>query len=90
MNKAELLDALSAETGFTKDNCNDFLNALINIIKLELKKRNSVRLIGFGTFMVATRKKKRGRNPRTGNPMVIEPCVTAKFKPSLKLKDYIS
>jgi DNA-binding protein HU-beta len=63
---------------------------MLDTIGSELKKGNEVRLVGFGSFSVSTRKASVGRNPRTGEPMSIKATAQPKFRPGKGLKDLVS
>ena len=55
-----------------------------------LKKKEEVRLVGFGTFAAAVRKASTGRNPRTGEEMQIPESTTVRFKVGKQLKDSVN
>ena len=80
MNKSELIDSIAKETGFSKVDSGKALAATINSISKALKKGDSVALIGFGTFKVAKRAARSGRNPQTGKAIKIAAKKVAKFK----------
>ena len=69
MNKAELIDAISSEAKITKADANRALDAFMNATTKSLKKGDRVALVGFGTFSVAKRAARNGRNPQTGKPI---------------------
>ncbi len=80
MNKAELIDAIASSTKFTKADSAKAVDAFVNAVSKSLKKGESVTLIGFGTFSVAKRAARTGRNPQTGKPLKIAAKKVAKFK----------
>jgi DNA-binding protein HU-beta len=80
MNKAELIDAIAAESGLTKADSKKALDALVKSVEGSLKKGESVTLVGFGSFSVAQRDAKTGRNPQTGKPLQIPAKKVVKFK----------
>ena len=88
MNKAELTEqvqkALGAET--SKRVAADALEAVLSSIAKGIKKDGSVQLIGFGTFKVAKRAARTGRNPKTGEAMKIKASKSVRFTPSSTLK----
>ena len=86
MNKAELVDVVSRSAGISKSASEKALDGAIDAIKGALKRGQSVTLVGFGTFSVARRKPRKGKNPRTGQPMNVAGGRTPKFKPSPELK----
>lgn len=90
MNKAELITAMSNETGITKADCEKQLNAFIKVVSEELAKGEKVQLVGFGTFEVSERAARTGRNPQTGAEMAIPACKAPKFKAGKALKDLVN
>ena len=86
MNKTELVAAISEKTELTKKDSEKALKALIDVVAEELKKGEKVQLVGFGTFEVAERAARMGRNPSTGESIQIAASKTAKWKPSSALK----
>lgn len=90
MTKAELISAIAKQTGKTKVDAELFLNATLDVIQKTLKKGDSIPLIGFGTFSVAKRAARQGRNPQTGKPIKIAASKTVKFSAGSKLKEAVS
>jgi len=80
MNKAELVDAIAAESKLTKADSQRALDAFINATTKSLKKGDRVALVGFGSFSVAKRAARIGRNPQTGKAIKIAAKKVAKFK----------
>jgi DNA-binding protein HU-beta len=89
MNKQDLVKALALETQFKEKDCLAFINAFTTAVTEELSKRGTVKLVGFGTFSTRESKGRMGRNPKTGDPVVIEDKVVAKFKPGKYLKSQV-
>ena len=87
MNKQELIEAIANEAGLTKADAKRALEAFTGTVKSQLKKGNSVRLIGFGTFSVRKRKKRKGVNPRTGEQITIAARKVPHFTPGAELKE---
>lgn len=85
MNKAELVDAMASEAKITKADATRALDAFMNVTSKTLKKGERVALIGFGTFSVAKRSARNGRNPQTGKPIKIAAKKVAKFKAGAEL-----
>lgn len=85
MNKAELIDAIAAETGLTKVNSKKALEAFINATSQALAKGDRVALVGFGSFSVVKRAARKGRNPQTGKEINIKAKSIVKFKPGAEL-----
>lgn len=80
MNKTELIAAMAEKAGMTKVDAGKALNAYIETVKQQLAKGEKISLIGFGTFSVASRPARTGRNPRTGKAIKIAAKKSAKFK----------
>lgn len=90
MNKAELIQAMSDKTGITKADTEKALNAFIDSVSEALTNEDKVQLVGFGTFEVADRAAREGRNPSTGETMTIAACKAPKFKAGKALKDAVN
>jgi len=91
MNKGELIEAVQKELGddATKKQAEDALSAVLDAIAKGVKKDQTVQIIGFGTFEVRKRAARKGRNPKTGEPMKIKASKTVAFKPSTALKNSV-
>jgi len=85
MNKGELINAIAKGTDVSKALAGKVLDSCLNAMTKSLKKGDRVALTGFGTFSVARRKARRGRNPQTGKPINIPAKRVAKFKAGAKL-----
>jgi nucleoid DNA-binding protein len=88
MNKAQLLELVQKNLGgeTSKRAAADALEAVLNSIAKGVKKDGNVQLIGFGTFKVAKRAARTGRNPKTGASMKIKASKTVRFVASSSLK----
>ena len=89
MNKGELINAIAA-AGLTKKDAETALNATVAAIGDALAKGEDVSLIGFGTFKVAERAAREGRNPATGETIKIAASKTPAFKPGKGLKEAVN
>lgn len=89
MNKTELVNAVAAETDFTKKDAEKAVAAVIDCITAALSEGEKVQLVGFGTFEVRNRAAKQGHNPRTGEPMTIPASKLPAFKAGKALKDAV-
>jgi len=89
MTKGELKEALAKKLGVTKELANRFIDSFNEIVIEELSKGNEVRTGEF-TFTVVQRKGRKGRNPRTWEPVTIPPKKAVKVKPSKKVKEIIN
>ena len=90
MNKNELVDAVAAAADMTKADATKAVEAVFESITRSLKKGGEVRLVGFGTFHVTSRAASIGRNPRTGEEIMIPPSKLPKFKAGKGLKDAVN
>ena len=90
MNKSELVAAMAAKTELSKKDSEKALKAFIDVVTEELKKGDKVQLVGFGTFEVAKRAAREGRNPQTGKAMKIAASKAPKFKAGKALKDEVN
>jgi len=85
MNKADLIDAIAAGAGLTKADSKKALDAFLAATTNALKGGDRVALVGFGSFAVAKREARKGRNPRTGKEIKISAKNVVKFKAGAEL-----
>lgn len=90
MTKNELIEAMSERTSMHKKDCEDALVAFQDIVKETLAKGEKIQIVGFGTFDVAERAERMGRNPQTGKEMLIKSSKSPKFKAGKVLKDAVN
>jgi DNA-binding protein HU-beta len=86
MTKAELIASIGKEAKISKASAEKALNAFTSSVMKALKKGDKLTLTGFGTFSVAKRRARMGRNPQTGKEIKIPATRVAKFKPGNMLK----
>lgn len=86
MNKTGLIEKLVQETGVQKKEAEKLLESLGIIISRRLKKGDKVVLTGFGTFLVSKRAFRKGRNPQTGEVMMIQASRVPRFRPGKEFK----
>jgi len=89
MTKADLIDAIAKDANLTKADAGRALNAALDAITGELKKEEKISLVGFGTFSLAKRPKRKGRNPQTGESITIPARKVPRFTPGKALKDTV-
>ncbi len=89
MTKAELIDKIAAEANLTKAGVERPVNAFLEAVMDVLAKEGKLTLTGFGTFVVEERQERMGRNPRTGEDIVIPASKVVKFRPGKILKDAV-
>ncbi len=90
MNKQDLIAAVAEKTDLPKAKAGDVIDEVIDAISKALKKKQEVRLVGFGTFSTSKRKAGKGRNPRTGEEIKIPATTTVRFKAGKQLKDAVN
>ncbi|MBO6559102.1 MULTISPECIES: HU family DNA-binding protein [Nisaea] len=90
MNKNELVAAVAESADLTKADAASAVDAVLDSITSALKSGGEVRLVGFGTFSVASRAASEGRNPRTGEKIKIAASKQPKFKAGKGLKDALN
>ena len=85
MNKTQLVDAIAKKASITKVDAKKALDAFINVTGEALKAGDKIALIGFGSFAVAKKPGRTGRNPRTGAAIKIAAKSVVKFKAGAEL-----
>lgn len=90
MNKSELITAMVEKAEITKKDAEKALKAFEEVVTEELQKGGKIQLVGFGTFEVAERAARTGRNPKTGAAMDINASKAPKFKAGKALKDAVN
>ena len=90
MNKTEIVAAVAEQAGLSKKDAEAAVKAFTDVVAEALKAGDKIQLVGFGTFEVSERAAREGRNPRTGETMVIEASKTPKFKAGKALKDLVN
>lgn len=90
MNKQDLASSVADSTGLTKSDANRAVDAVLDVITATLKKGGEIRLAGFGTFRVAKRAARTGRNPQTGAAINIPASKQPKFSAGKSLKDVVN
>ena len=86
MNKGDLVAKIATDAGITKAQAEGAFNSLVGAITGALKKGQKVTIVGFGTYSVAKRKARTGRNPQTGATIKIAARKVPKFTPGSELK----
>jgi integration host factor subunit alpha len=90
MTKADLVDKIHANTGHTKDDAFAYLETVLETIKKSLEEAETVKITGFGSFVVNKKNSRRGRNPQTGAPITITARKVLTFKPSILLRQAVN
>ncbi|MDZ4871569.1 MAG: DNA-binding protein HU [Chroococcidiopsis cubana SAG 39.79] len=90
MNKAELVDVIAAKTNVTKKDADLILSAMIQTIVEVVSGGDKVSLVGFGSFEPRQRLAREGRNPKTGEKMIIPATRVPGFAPGKLFKDKVA
>jgi len=90
LTKANIVEAVAEQIGYTKHQSSELIETLLEIIKRTLEFGEDVLVSGFGKFCVKTKHERRGRNPATGEDMMLEPRRIVTFNCSRKLRDKIN
>lgn len=89
MNKKELVEQVAEQSNLTRSKAEQAVNAFIQNTQETLAMGDIVQLIGFGTFSVADRAARKGRNPQTGQEIHIPACKLPQFKPGNKFREIV-
>jgi integration host factor subunit alpha len=90
LTKAQIIESVQNEIGFTKNRSAEIIETLLEIIKRTLESRDDVLISGFGKFSVQQKKERKGRNPATGEDLMLAPRRVVTFKCSGKLREKIN
>jgi len=88
--KAEIIARIDEKVGFSKKQATEVADATFEIIKGCLEKGENVKISGFGSFVVRSKNPRRGRNPKTGEEIIIKGRRVLTFKASTILKETIN
>ena len=90
LTKTDIIKAVHTHLDIPKKDCFGIVKSLFDIIKDDLLKGNDVMISGFGKWTVKAKHKRRGRNPKTGNAMMIDARKVVRFRPSYVLRDVVN
>jgi integration host factor subunit alpha len=90
LTKVHIINAIAEQNGFTKKQSSETVETILELIKSELASGEDVLISGFGKFCVKEKGERRGRNPATGEDMILAPRRVVTFKCSGKLRDKIN
>jgi len=90
LTKKQIIEAVSRKNGFTMTKSTETLEILLEIIKRSLESGEDVLISGFGKFCVKEKKERKGRNPATGEPMMLETRKVVTFRCSQKLRGRVN
>jgi integration host factor subunit alpha len=87
MTKADLVELIYERRNIPKKDAAELVEIIFEIIKDALRRGEKVKISGFGSFIVMQKRARRGRNPQTGDAIIIEPRCVLSFKSSGVLKE---
>lgn len=90
MTKADIAEKILAGTGLSKKESVELMEAVFSIMKATLESGETLKISGFGSFIVKQKADRRGRNPQTGEAITIEARRILSFKPSTLLRQAIN
>ena len=90
LTKAILIETISDQVGYPKNHSSEIVEILLEIIKNSLESGDDVLISGFGKFCIKDKKERKGRNPATGEDMILESRRTVTFRCSGRLRDKIN
>jgi integration host factor subunit alpha len=90
LTKIQIVESIHNQIGIPKNKSTEIVETLLEIIKRTLASGEDVLVSGFGKFCVKEKKKRKGRNPATGDDMMLEPRKVVTFKCSGKLRDRVN
>lgn len=90
LTRKELAAAVNEKLGISQRNSSEIVDTVFSVLKDTLKDGESVKLVQFGTLTVRDKSPRRGRNPRTGDPMTITKRKMVSFRPSKQLRERLN
>ncbi|MGA1863225.1 integration host factor subunit alpha [Deferribacter thermophilus] len=90
MTKADIVEKIYNQLGITKKDIANVVDMVFTTMREEILNGNSVKVSGFGNFEVKVRGRRVGRNPKTGEEVVIPPRYVVSFKPSNLFKEEVN
>ena len=90
LTKKEIINSLYMQIGFSKKISEDLLDDILDIIVVNLKKYQKIKISNFGRFSLRLKKSRLGRNPKTKEKKIISERNVVLFKPSKDFKNYIN
>ena len=90
LTKAHIIDAVAERNGFTRKKSIETVEILLELIKQSLASGDDVLISGFGKFCVKKKNERKGRNPATGEDMILAPRNVVTFQCSRKLREKLN
>ncbi len=89
MTKADIISDVFDKVGLPKQDAEELVEMILDTIKQTLKQSETVKLSGFGNFVVRQKRSRKGRNPKTGQEIEITPRSVVSFRPSMIFKEHV-
>jgi integration host factor subunit alpha len=89
MTKADIISEVFDKVGLPKQDAEEMVEMILDLIKQTLKESETVKLSGFGNFVVRKKNSRKGRNPKTGQEIEITPRKVVSFRPSMIFKEHV-
>ena len=89
MTKADIISEVFDKVGLPKQDAEELVEMILDMIKQTLKDGETVKLSGFGNFVVRKKNSRKGRNPKTGQEIEITPRSVVSFRPSMIFKEHV-
>lgn len=89
MTKADIISAVFDKVGLPKQDAEELVEMILDTVKQTLKTGETVKLSGFGNFVVRKKRSRKGRNPKTGQEIEITPRSVVSFRPSMIFKEHV-
>lgn len=90
LRKVDIVDKISDRLGYKKYETADYIEALLAIIKETLESGKNIKIAGFGVFEIKQKADRKGRNPATGDSIILPARRVVTFKTSTILRDAIN
>lgn len=90
MNRTELVSAIAERSNISRKDSEKVIKAFVDVVTEQLRCGDKISMTGFGTFEAARREERKGRNPMTGDEMVIPAATVPRFKAGKALKDEVN
>ena len=90
LTKIQIVESIRNQTGFPKNRSSEIVETLLGVIKSPLASGEDVLIPNFGRFCVREKRERKGRNPATGDSMILKPRRVVTFRCSGKLRDRVN
>ena len=90
LTRKELAEAVAEQLGFSRSSCSEIVDSFFNTMKNALMSDEAIKIVHFGTFSLRDKNPRNGRNPRTGESILIKKRQMVSFKPSKTLREQVN